>query len=226
MTFLHRLAKRIAGLRVSLAPLTLLLVACGLGDATDYLAPSARKNPVAPSFSTVSGSAPLSISPRGVQLPVKDTLRLAAWNHLAGADSTLASVQWSVPSGAQISSSGLFKGTNVGTYRVTAKSRTLAGVSDTTSIVVVAASLTGLLLYPESVNLQAGQSTKLAVKATWNNGTTSLPPLSWSATGGTIKSDGQVTRSHSRARIGAAASAIRSRCSRREGARESVAPMR
>lgn len=103
-------------------------------------------------------------------------------------------VTWSA-TGGSISSSGYFTaGGTAGTYRIVA-TQTGGTLADTVTVFVTSGApvLTSLRIVPDSVNLQTGMSYEFLVQATWSNGTTTVPGVDWSATGGTINSHGRYT---------------------------------
>src|SRR5205814_1275593 len=56
-----------------------------------------------------------------------------------------------------------------------------------------APTLSQLVLNPSSVTLSAGATQQFTVGALWSDGSTALPALTWSPTGGTITSGGLYT---------------------------------
>src|ERR1044072_3024596 len=102
----------------------LVVASCGQSDSEDFLAPE---------LATRTDFTQISIAPRGAQLNQGDTLRLVATGYNASHQGATASVEWSVPSGASISSTGLFSGSRAGSYLVTAKTRTEPRPAETTT---------------------------------------------------------------------------------------------
>jgi len=95
--------------------------------------------------------------------------------------------------GGTITSGGLYTaGGTPGTFRVIAMQQggTLA---DTAAVTVTAPVLQSLALTPATVTLQAGASQQFAVSGVWNNGATTTPAVTYSATGGTITTGGLYT---------------------------------
>ena len=98
-----------------------------------------------------------------------------------------------VATGGTITSTGLFTaGSAAGTFLVIATcSCTSPAIADTTAVTVQApAQLTTLTISPDSVALSAGGSRQFLVTANWSTGATTVPPVTWSATGGTVSSSG------------------------------------
>ncbi len=101
-------------------------------------------------------------------------------------------VTWSTNGGA-ITTSGYFTaGSTPGTYRIVA-TQSGGTLADTATVFVTSGTpvLTSLQIIPDSVNLQTGMAYEFDVRATWSNGTTTVPALDWSATGGTVSSSGR-----------------------------------
>jgi hypothetical protein len=107
---------------------------------------------------------------------------------------TLPPIEYSA-TGGTVSPSGLFTaGTVAGSFRVIAR-HAASGVADTAAVAISAApvTLTGLVLAPGTVSLTTGASQQFTATATWSDGSTTLPPLEFSATGGTITGAGAYT---------------------------------
>lgn len=90
---------------------------------------------------------------------------------------------------------GLFvAGSLAGTFGVIATCS--CGVADTSSVVISAATvpvLTSLQLTPAAFTLAPGAGQQLGISYTWSNGSTTPPPVDYSATGGTVSSLGLYT---------------------------------
>ena len=97
--------------------------------------------------------------------------------------------------GGSIDTAGTFTaGGTAGTYRVIARERggTLADTA-TIRVTAAAATLTALVLNPAQVSLQRGAQQQFSASGTWSDGTTAPPPVTWTATGGTVTSGGIYT---------------------------------
>ena len=95
--------------------------------------------------------------------------------------------------GGTITSTGLFTaGSVAGTFMVIATcSCTSPAVADTTPVTVRSvAQLTKLTVSPKTVSLNAGARQQFTVSANWSTGATDVPPVNWTATGGTVSSTG------------------------------------
>ena len=95
--------------------------------------------------------------------------------------------------GGSISSSGLFTaGSVAGSFMVIANC--LCGALDTAFVTVeVPAQLTKITVSPKTVSLNAGATQQFGATANWSTGATTLPPITWSATGGSISTSGLYT---------------------------------
>lgn len=95
--------------------------------------------------------------------------------------------------GGTITNSGLFTaGQLAGTFMVIANCT--CGRVDTASVSVsVPAQLTSLTISPKTVSLTEGATSQFAATANWSTGATTLPPLTYSSTGGTVSSAGIFT---------------------------------
>jgi len=95
--------------------------------------------------------------------------------------------------GGTISSNGLFTAGNVaGAFMVIASCACGSTViADSTPVTVnVVAQLTKLTISPKTVSLAAGATQQFTVSANWSTGATNVPPVTWSATGGSVSSSG------------------------------------
>jgi hypothetical protein len=92
--------------------------------------------------------------------------------------------------GGSISSTGLFTaGTTAGRFAVVAVC--VCGL--TASAPVDVAQLTSLRISPKTVTLAPGATQAFSATALWSTGATTLPPVTYSATGGSISTNGQYT---------------------------------
>jgi hypothetical protein len=94
--------------------------------------------------------------------------------------------------GGTISGTGLFTAGNLaGTFMVVATCAcTSPAIADTAFVNITAPQLTKLTVSPKTVSLNAGASQQFAVTASWNTGATTVPPVTWTASGGTVSSTG------------------------------------
>jgi hypothetical protein len=186
MTFLHKLAKRLARIPALSATL-FLLSSCGDGQVQDYLGPDPN-----PSKNFVS----LSIAPRDPQVALGDSIRFAATGWLSSGKSEPIPVSWSA-SGGSITSTGWFRPDGVGAFEVRAVATSRPGLAD--SVRVAAYSLvSGIARFevlPSLTAVPRGASQQFVAHAILNDGSTVTPTVAWSATGGTISSSGLFTAS-------------------------------
>ncbi|GAB1342529.1 heparin lyase I family protein [Gemmatimonas sp.] len=159
---------------------------------------------------TVSGSGVLESYAIVVEQP---TLTLTSFSLQPQASVTLTSGQtqqfstsqtWSdgvtrtsgvtyTATGGTITSTGLYTaGSLAGAFMVVATcSCTSPAIADTTFVSVQApAQLTKLTVSPKTVSLSAGASQQFAVTANWSTGATTVPPVTWTASGGTVSGTG------------------------------------
>src|SRR5215467_6979858 len=106
MTFLHKLARRLAGVPAT-GLLVFVLASCGQGDAQDYLGPD-------PHASTLIS---ITISPRDPQVAFGESLRFEANGWLSSGKSEPAKVAWSA-TGGSIGSDGWFHPSGIGSFEV------------------------------------------------------------------------------------------------------------
>jgi hypothetical protein len=138
--------------------------------------------------------ASLTISPKtGATLAPGTTRQFstsATWSDLA---TRAVSVTYTA-TGGTISSNGLYTaGQLIGTFMVIANCA--CGRADTAavSITSVPAQLTRLAISPKTATVNAGATQQFAATANWSTGATTLPPVTYSATGGSVTSAGLYT---------------------------------
>jgi Bacterial Ig-like domain (group 2) len=96
--------------------------------------------------------------------------------------------------GGTISSNGLFTAGQVaGAFMVIANCA--CGRADTAAVQItqVAAQLASLTISPSTATMQTGTSRTFTTTALWSTGATTLPPITYSATGGTVTAQGVYT---------------------------------
>ena len=144
---------------------------------------------------TVSVVAPVVtqvvMTPASVSVPTAGTQQFQITATWSDGVSRPAAVGYSA-TGGTISSGGLYTaGGAPGSFRVVAAAST--GPSDTSATTVTASAitLTGLQISPKNVSVNTGALQLFGATALWSDGTTTLPPLTWTASGGTISAPGQ-----------------------------------
>lgn len=183
MTFLHKLAKRLALTGATPALMVSFLGSCSEGTASEYLGPA----PQPPSTSTYIG---LSIFPNDPQLALGDSIKLQARGWLSSGLSMPAAVSWS-GNGATVSSDGWFRATSLGVFRIRAAALTSAGLQDDVVITVsTSGGIARLDVTPNAPSLPAGTSQQFTAVALMKNGTRSTPTVTWTAEGGLIDKNG------------------------------------
>ena len=154
----------------------------GFASITIAAAPPA---PVA----SVAVTAPGTVLDIGQTSQLTVTLRDAAGNVLTGRTISYASSNTTV---ATVSPSALVTARAGGTATITVSSE---GVSGTIAFTVspAAPTLLQVVLTPATVTLNPGATQQFAVSGSWSDGSTSAPPVTYSATGGTIIAGGLYT---------------------------------
>ncbi len=96
--------------------------------------------------------------------------------------------------GGTITTNGLYRAGQVaGAFMVIANCS--CGRADTAAVVIsqAVAQLASLTITPAAATMQAGSQRQFSADAVWSTGSTSLPPITYSATGGTIAQTGLYT---------------------------------
>ncbi|HEU4649493.1 MAG TPA: hypothetical protein VFS33_10575 [Gemmatimonadales bacterium] len=189
MTYKHKLARRIARLRVAAMFVSLAFaVACSSGELT---------TPIDGGDSPVTPSALLSIAPRRVTLEAHQPAAFVAYNRGSSqADSVATAVEWTA-TGGTIGTDGVFTSAATGEFRVIGRRKNPAGtpMADTAvvTIVVPQPSLARINVTPNATTLQPGAQQAFTVTGTRSDGATVPVGAVWSATGGTIDAAGTFT---------------------------------
>lgn len=133
-----------------------------------------------------------------VVTPALDTLApgesqsFSVVGHYSNGTTGAAAVTWSA-TGGSISQSGQYQaGTTAGTFRVIALANA-APVADTSRIVIrssPAVTLTSVTVAPTSVTLDPGATSQFSATGHYSDGSSGSIGATWSATGGTISSNG------------------------------------
>lgn len=132
----------------------------------------------------------LSLTPATVTVASGATQQFAVAGTWSNGTTTTPAVTYTA-TGGTISSGGLYTaGGAAGTFQVIAAH--IGGLLKDTSTVTVT-TLTSLSLVPATVTLATGATQQFTVSATWSNGTTTAPPVIYSATGGTVSAGGLYT---------------------------------
>ena len=132
----------------------------------------------------------VSLNPASVTLTVGDSHQFAVSGTWSNGGAGTPAVTYS-GTGGSVTGAGLYTaGATPGTYRLIAIEQ--GGLADTSAIVVNAAPpvLTGLILSPASATAQVGGSIQFVTDATWTTGGSGVPPVTYSATGGSISTSG------------------------------------
>ena len=185
MTYTYKLSRRLARLRAAavLASCLLAVASCAPGEPIE------------------SGLAPPPTGEVSAVLLAPDSVTLAfnaSATFVARGRQSDGSVVGGIPvtweaTGGSVSQVGVYTaGTSAGAFRVIATHA--SGLADTAAVVVAAPTLVGLTVSPGVVSLPAGQSQGFAAVASYSDGSSqNNAVVSWSATGGSISSNGTYT---------------------------------
>jgi hypothetical protein len=133
------------------------------------------------------------LTPASYSLLAGTTKQLAAYGRMSNGDSVAVAVTYSA-TGGTIASNGLYTaGSSAGTYRVIAAAA--GGPADTAAVTVTvpAPVLTSVVLTPASYSLTTGTTKQFAAYGRMSNGDSVAVAVTYSATGGTIASNGLYT---------------------------------
>src|ERR1041385_6324478 len=195
MTFLHKLAQRLATCCFAVGALALVLAGCEKEGQRDFLAPSfSTTSTTSSATSTYSGK--LSINPRKGQVGVSGKLALVGWSYLTSGDSTKPRVTWSTSGGGStISTQGVFRSTKKGNYKVRAVQSLASGAKLIDSVTVVVGAVAGevITVDPVAPTLSKGASRLFEAKGHLPDGTVTTPVVNWRASGGAIDTSGVYT---------------------------------
>jgi len=140
------------------------------------------------------GLQAISLRPGSITLAPGATSQFAVTGTRIDGSSTTPAVSYSA-TGGTITAAGLYTaGSAPGTFGVIATQQ--AGTKADTAAVTVSvptSTLTQLVLSPGSITLAPGGTSQFAVTGTWSDGSTTVPAVSYSATGGTITTAGLYT---------------------------------
>ena len=149
-----------------------------------------------PTLSLLATASKIVVDPGSFQLAPGKRVQFRAMTVLG--DGTLAqvSVKWSA-TGGTISNGGRYTaGKVLGQYKVAAWT-TNASATDTAEVTIGASLVTNTLVAlsvsPKPVSMKVGGTQQFSVSALWSNGSTTLPAITWSATGGSIATAGLYT---------------------------------
>lgn len=147
------------------------------------------------SLVTVAPSAPVlvsvSLTPSAVSLAPGGSRQFSVSGSWTGGGTGAPPVTYTA-TGGTVTTNGLYQaGASAGTFRVIAR-HTDGTLADTSSVVISAAAptLVSLAVSPKTTSLQTGGSRQFTASATWSDGSTAVPGVTWTATGGTVSSAG------------------------------------
>ena len=147
------------------------------------------------SFVTVSTAAPtltgLLLTPSSAVLAPGGWLDFTVIGTWSNGSTSTPPVTYTA-TGGTMSGNRYTAGSTAGTYRVIA--RHTSGKADTSSVVIsIPVTLSSLSVSPAAPSVAVGASQQFTISATWSNGSTALPLVNWTATGGTITTGGKYT---------------------------------
>ncbi|MCL4864797.1 MAG: hypothetical protein KJZ47_02810 [Gemmatimonadales bacterium] len=137
----------------------------------------------------------VEVTPASISLLPGATAAFSAKGRMSDGVQTNVSVSW-VATGGTISGSGVYVAGGVpGTYRVIGRlaTGTLADTSVVQIAAPAAATLTGLTITPATGTVPVGGSVNFTAGATWSDGSTALPALTWTAQAGSVSAQGKWT---------------------------------
>jgi hypothetical protein len=145
---------------------------------------------------TVTVTAPtlqqVVLTPSSTTLLAGTLKQFSASGRLTDGSVSTVSVTYNA-TGGTITTAGLYTaGTSAGTYRVIA-TQSGGTLADTSAVTVTAATLTSVIVLPATATVASGTTKQFTVSGTLNNGATTTPAVTYSATGGTISSGGLYT---------------------------------
>ena len=146
---------------------------------------------------TIAAAAPvltgLVVSPNGSTVVTNGGAQFAVAGVWTNGGTGAPPVTWSA-TGGSISAGGYYSaGPTAGTFRVIAK-QVGGTLADTAAVTVTtsAVTLTSLSVAPDPISIQKGLTIEFNASATWSNGSTTTPQVTWSTTGGgTLYSSGR-----------------------------------
>jgi hypothetical protein len=143
------------------------------------------------------GIARISVSPKATSLLPKATKTMQAIAVLTDSTQTVVTVQWSAVGGSITTAGEYTAGTTTGKYWAAGKVTDPTGkvFSDTAQVAIdqPTATLTSLVLNPGQAAVAPGGTVQFSAVPTWSDGSSTVPAITWSATGGTIDASGLYT---------------------------------
>jgi hypothetical protein len=134
----------------------------------------------------------VSVTPASVSVVSGRTQQFTATATLSDGSTASVPVTWNATGGSITNAGRYTAGNTAGNFRVIAA--TSNGHADTSAVTVTTPTITAITLTPASVTLAAGQTRQFSVTATLSSGGTQAnPPVTWTATGGTISGSGLYT---------------------------------
>ena len=178
----------------------LLLAACAGADLTessepldaDMASPAASEEASGHRNSTYLEA--IVVSPASVSLRPGATQRFTATKKFADGTTVEGNVRWTA-TGGKIDGNGLYTSGSPGVYRVIAASK-YVNIADTAVVTVSSTAqptVVSINVSPGSATLVTGGTHRFAVSGKLSDGSTTVPKVTWTVSGGTITSDGLYT---------------------------------
>jgi hypothetical protein len=148
------------------------------------LNPGRGKKPAAPSS--------IAIDPASASLAPGGARQFRAVARSSDGTTSPVAATWSA-TGGTVTADGLYTaGQAAGAWQVVARSGTLADTAEVTvaGLTTAGRTLVALAVAPGAVTLAPGAAQSFTVAARWSDGATDAPPVTWSATGGTVGAAG------------------------------------
>jgi hypothetical protein len=160
-----------------------VVLACAGGAAKAGLGPN--EDPV-----TV-----IALTPAATPVVVGEVVLVSAQGRTPSGQVAPVSVDWTASGGSVVplsDSEAQFSATTAGTYQVYARGTVAPYPLDSATIAVVpsVSPIARITVGPDSVSMSLGEIQPFTATATRVDGSSFIPSVSWSATGGTITSDG------------------------------------
>ena len=131
------------------------------------------------------------VNPGSASVPVRTSRQFSATAVYSDGSTRTPQVTWAA-TGGSVSAAGLYTaGATQGTYRVIATEP--GGKADTSAVTVIPPQLEQLVVSPASVTLQPAGTQQFTVSGLWSDGSTLVPPVTWTAQGGSISTGGLYT---------------------------------
>ena len=163
-----------------------LLAACAPGELKEGLAPNDAE------------VVAVVVTPEKTAVVVAETTAVRASAVGLDGQPAPAEVDWTASGGTIVAlndSTARFSAGSAGTYRVRGRHRRTPNPIDSATIVVATPPpvLQAVVLTPATASVAAGAQQNFTVSGQWSDGSTTAPAVTYSATGGTVNTNGRYT---------------------------------